>query len=476
MKRELTPSEIKFKISVTDNEDKEGTKGISEFNNAYRKIERALSIDKEGYNLYLIDTFSRDKLNELIKFVEEKYKDLEAPRDICYVTLEDINKPEAIFVSNGQGNKLKEAVDNIKNSYLEAIDDFYSDSTNDEKDYLVEEIQTKRNNYLNELMKMAKDEGFEVKATNKGFAFIPLSGDEAMTEKEYDNLEEENKNVIVAKASTLKKKAESILEELKEIEVKSIKRLKKIYSKYLSTQMEEAKDDALLEFITDDDSYEYLERLFNCIEEDIIECYTMNIEDDENEIYEILNKYDVKVIVDNTNVFSPPVIYEEDPNLNNLIGLIEYENHNGMYTTNISLINAGSILKANEGCLILRLNSLISNPMSYYYLKKILLSNTLSFDTNKSYLEFININGLKPNPIPVKIKVIIVGDYESYDILYNSDEDFRSLFPLRAEFTSIIEINNNSLSEVKNIINEKIRKDNLFNISYNGINEIIKYL
>ena len=476
MKRELTPSEIKFKISVTDNEDKEGTKGISKFNNAYRKIERALSIDKEGYNLYLIDTFSRDKLNELIKFVEEKYKDLEAPRDICYVTLEDINKPEAIFVSNGQGNKLKEAVDNIKNSYLEAIDDFYSDSTNDEKDYLVEEIQTKRNNYLNELMKMAKDEGFEVKATNKGFAFIPLSGDEAMTEKEYDNLEEENKNVIVAKASTLKKKAESILEELKEIEVKSIKRLKKIYSKYLSTQMEEAKDDALLEFITDDDSYEYLERLFNCIEEDIIECYTMNIEDDENEIYEILNKYDVKVIVDNTNVFSPPVIYEEDPNLNNLIGLIEYENHNGMYTTNISLINAGSILKANEGCLILRLNSLISNPMSYYYLKKILLSNTLSFDTNKSYLEFININGLKPNPIPVKIKVIIVGDYESYDILYNSDEDFRSLFPLRAEFTSIIEINNNSLSEVKNIINEKIRKDNLFNISDNGINEIIKYL
>ena len=55
--------------------------------------------------------------------------------------------------------------------------------------------------------------------------------------------------------------------------------------------------------------------------------------------------------------------------------------------------------------------------MSYYYLKKILLSNTLSFDTNKSYLEFININGLKPNPIPVKVKVIIVGDYESYDIL-----------------------------------------------------------
>ena len=169
---------------------------------------------------------------------------------------------------------------------------------------------------------MAKAEGFEVKATSKGFAFIPLSGEEAMSEKEYDNLETENKNVIVAKATNLKRKAETILEELKDIEIKSIKKLKKIYSKFLSTQMEEDKDEALLEFITDDDSYEYLERLFTCIEEDLIECYTMNIEDDESEIYEVLNKYDVKVIVDNTNNTSPPVIYEEDPNLNNLIGLI----------------------------------------------------------------------------------------------------------------------------------------------------------
>ena len=323
---------------------------------------------------------------------------------------------------------------------------------------------------------MAKEEGFEVKATNKGFAFIPLSGNEAMTEKEYDDLEEENKEAIVAKAGTLKKKAEAILEDLKDIEVKSIKKLKKIYSKFLSTQMEDEKDDALLEFITDDDSYEYLERLFTCIEEDLIECYTMNIEDDENEIYEILNKYDVRVIVDNTNNSSPPVIFEEDPNLNNLIGLIEYENHNGMYTTNISLISAGSILKANEGCLILRLSSLAVNNLSYYYLKKILLSNKVSFDTNKSYLEFININGLKPKSIPIKLKVILIGDYETYDLLYNSDEDFKKLFPLRAEFTSLVRVNDDSIVEVKRIIENKVRKNELLNLTEEAMEAMLKYL
>lgn len=476
MKRELTPSEIMFKLEVTDTDVDKGTKGIKEFNDAYKKIERAINIDKEGYNLYLIDTFSKDKLKELTTFIEKKYKDLEAPRDICYVTLEDVNRPEAIFVANGKGKKLKETVDDIKNCYLEAVDDFYGDSSNDEKDYLVEDIQNKRNSYINELTKMAKEEGFEVKATSKGFAFIPLSGDEAMTEKEYDDLEDENKNVIVAKAGNLKKKAESILEELKDIEVKSIKKLKKIYSKFLATQMEDEKDEALLEFITDDDSYEYLERLFTCIEEDLIDCYTMSIEEDESEIYEILNKYDVRVIVDNTNNSSPPVIFEEDPNLNNLIGLIEYENHNGMYTTNISLISAGSILKANEGCLILRLSSLAVNTLSYYYLKKILLSNKVSFDTNKSYLEFININGLKPKPIPVKFKVILIGDYETYDLLYNSDEDFKKLFPLRAEFSPIVKVNNDSVIELKNMIENKVRKNELFNLNDEAMSEMLKYL
>ena len=476
MKRELTPSEIMFKLEVTDTDVERGTTGIKEFNDAYKRIERAINIDKEGYNLYLIDTFSKDKLKELTTFIEKKYKDLEAPKDICYVTLEDVNRPEAIFVANGKGKKLKETVDDIKNCYLEAVDDFYGDSSNDEKDYLVEDIQNKRNSYINELTKMAKEEGFEVKATSKGFAFIPLSGDEAMTEKEYDDLEDENKNVIVAKAGNLKKKAESILEELKDIEVKSIKKLKKIYSKFLATQMEDEKDEALLEFITDDDSYEYLERLFTCIEEDLIDCYTMSIEEDESEIYEILNKYDVRVIVDNTNNSSPPVIFEEDPNLNNLIGLIEYENHNGMYTTNISLISAGSILKANEGCLILRLSSLAVNTLSYYYLKKILLSNKVSFDTNKSYLEFININGLKPKPIPVKFKVILIGDYETYDLLYNSDEDFKKLFPLRAEFSPIVKVNNDSVIELKNMIENKVRKNELFNLNDEAMSEILKYL
>ena len=476
MKKELTPNEILFDLSIPEDDKFNDIQGIPEFNEAYKKISRALSIDKEGYNLYLIDSFSKDKLKELINYIEIKYKNLNSPKDICYVIIGDEKKPEAIFVSNGKGKKLKETVEEIKNAYLEIIDNFYKESTEEEKDFLVEEIQGRRNECINELIELAKKDGFEVKASSKGFAFIPLNGEEAMTEKEYESLDDDKKEIIVENAGKLKKRAEIILEELKTLEMKSMKKLKKIYTKFLINNMEEYKDEALIEFITDDDSYEYLEKLFESIEENIVDCYTMSLEDDENEIYEVLNKYDVKVIVDNSKNFSPPVIFEEDPNLNNLIGTIEYENHNGVYTTDISLITAGSLLKSNEGCLILRLSSLATNPLSYYYLKKILLSNSVSFDNNKGYMEFVNVSGLKPSPIPIKVKVILIGDYESYDILYNSDEDFKKLFPLKAEFSPIVDINDNVIKTIVSEINNKIRKDELLKVTTDGLREIFKFL
>ena len=112
MKRELTPNEIKFDISIDKNIEK--SNNVSEYEEAFAKIKRALKITKEGYNLYLVDSFSKKKLKELINFIEDEYKELEPPKDICYVTLEDENKPEAIFVANGKGKKFTFLIVNLK--------------------------------------------------------------------------------------------------------------------------------------------------------------------------------------------------------------------------------------------------------------------------------------------------------------------------------------------------------------------------
>lgn len=476
MRKELTSQEVKFNFKFKESDLKGSVTKIPEIDSEYEKIGRALNINKEGYNLYLIDSFSKEKLKKLQGYIEEQYKYLEPPKDICYVSLEDDKKPEVLFVSNGNGKKLKDAVEEIRNNYIEIVEEFYNASSEDEKDELIEEIQSKRNDYISELMEMAKKEDFEVKVTNKGFAFIPLISGKVISEREYDNLEKNKKEAIVAKASILKKKAEAVLGKLKEIETKSIKKLKEIYSDFLANEIEGYKDEVLLEFIDDDAAYEYLEKLFISMEKEIISCYTMDIEEDEEQLYQVINKYDIHLLVDNSLRSTPPVIYEEDPNLNNLMGFIEYENHNGVYTTDISLINSGTLLKANGGCLIVRVSSLANNSYSYYHLKKALITNKITYDISKSYVEVISISGLKPQPIPIDVKVILIGDQETYDTLYSLDEDFRKLFPLRAEFNPIVETNDNVTAYINKAIKDKVKRNNLMPITEDGVNEIIKYL
>ena len=451
-------------------------KDIPEITSAYEKIKRAISIDEEGYNLYRIDSFSKDKLENLTKFIENLYKSAEAPKDICYATINDPKRPEPIFLTNGKGAKLKETIENIKNSYYEVAMEFYNTSSESEKDSIIDEVHSKRTNYIGELMEMAKIDGFDVKATNGGFAFIPLKEGEAMTEKEYDELSEENKDSIVLKASNLKKKAEVVLEKLKDIELTSMKRLKGIYAEFMDIEMEDEKEDCLLNFIDDDDAYEYLEKVFYSIEKELVDCYTMNVEDDESDINEVLDKYDISVLVDNTNNKNPRVIYEEDPNVTNLFGNIEYENHNGLYSTDLSLINPGSMLQANEGCIIIRLNQLAMNNYSYYYLKKTLMSGKVNIDSSRGYLDIISINGVKPKAVPVNVKVILIGDYESYDILYNADEDFKSLFPIRVEFSNYVKNQPIKGKVLKDYILDRGKKHYINKVSDDAIKEIIKYL
>lgn len=458
------------------NDNKIRLKDIPEITSAYEKIKRAISIDEEGYNLYIIDSFSKDKLENLTKFIENLYKSAEAPKDICYATINDPKRPEPIFLTNGKGAKLKETIENIKNSYYEVAMEFYNTSSESEKDSIIDDVHSKRTTYIGELMEMAKIDGFDVKATNGGFAFIPLKEGEAMTEKEYDELSEENKDSIVLKASNLKKKAEVVLEKLKDIELTSMKRLKGIYAEFMDVEMEDEKEDCLLNFIDDDDAYEYLEKVFYSIEKELVDCYTMNVEDDESDINEVLDKYDISVLVDNTNNKNPRVIYEEDPNVTNLFGNIEYENHNGLYSTDLSLINPGSMLQANEGCVIIRLNQLAMNNYSYYYLKKTLMSGKVSIDSSRGYLDIISINGVKPKAVPVNVKVILIGDYESYDILYNADEDFKSLFPIRVEFSNYVKNQPIKGKVLKDYILDRGKKHYINKVSDDAIKEIIKYL
>lgn len=476
MNLELSPKEILYRFQVPGGDYKDRLDQMPEYDEVYKKIRTAIEINKEGYNIYLIDDFSKDKIKNIIEYIEDLLKNKEKPKDICYVTFEDEKSPRSIFLSNGMGNRLKKNLEVVQNGYAEATFRFYNNSTNKEKEEILQHIQRKRNKLVGNLVELAKKEGFDVKPTHTGFSFIPLKNGEAMTEKDYDELESDNKEDILSKVSLLKNDAQDILDELKTMEEESIDKIKEIMDVYFDSEMAAIKHNYNEEFAAEEGAIEFLNFVSDNIKNSIIENYTTIYEEDEEKINEAIYKFIVNVIVDNSSNEKPKVIFEEDPSVVNLLGSIEYENHNGTYVTDVSLITGGSLLQANEGCLIVRANSLLNHPSSYYYLKNTLLSEKVKFDYNRGYLELLSLGGLKPDPININVKVILIGDYETYDILYSYDEDFKKVFKLRAEYNPAVETNDYNKSILLRDIIKVVKKNTLNPLSDEAINEVAKYL
>ncbi|MCY6483709.1 AAA family ATPase [Clostridium aestuarii] len=477
MNMELSSRDVTYKFNIEGIDLEKYKDNLPEYTEeVYDKIKTALEIYEEGFNVYLIDDFSKNKLANIEKFINNIFENRDKPKDICYVIKDDVEKPVSLILSNGKGKILKQSVIELQDTYYNVIYDFYNNSVNKEKDEIIENIQKKRTELITELMQNANSKGFEIRYASKGFTFIPLKEEGVMTEKEYDDLDADKKEELLNKVSELKNKSQDILKILKNIEISEIEKIQNILIKYLKDEVENFKKKYKEEFICDSNAVEFLTEMCNEIEKEIVENYSMVYEDDEAGINEIIMKYDVNVLVDNSEFLRPRVIFEEDPSVNNLLGSIEYKNQNGNYVTDCSLIKGGSLLKANEGCIIIRANSLLSNPSTYYNLKKTIMNEKVDFDHNKGYVELLSLSSLNPEPIRSKVKVILIGDYQIYDLLYNYDEDFKKIFKIKAQYKPVVDINESTKAALVNEILEICNDKKLKSLNKEAIKEVAKFL
>lgn len=476
MYRKLVPEETVYNMKYsndTNYDEKINYKKDSQF---YKDIRKGLNIDESGYNIYIIDKFSKNKLEDTINYVNENLIDKHKPCDICYITFDNSRNVESMIVPNGYGKKFREDLDTIKKLYIKLTYKFYNDSDDMEHEKIIADVQKKKNFVLNEIIDEAEKQGFQFKVTEGGFNFIPLKDGTGMTEKEYDILSVDEKDVILDKIRDLKKKTNAAFDKLKDMENDEIDKLKGYFENYLISESEKVKIQFFSEFQESREIVDKLNKICSEIEHELIENYSMSYENDEAKILNAIAKYYINVIVDNSENEKPPIIYEDDPSIENLIGCIKYENHNGTYVTDISLIKAGAILKANGGCLIVRVSNLLSYNASYYYLKKILLNGELKINYNRSYAETISLNGITPQPINVKFKVILIGDYEEYSLMYNYDKDFKNIFKIKAEYDPIFPIESEVENNVIKVIKDFCETNKLKEVSKDAYKEIKKYM
>jgi len=474
VKYELEARDILYKASVPNINGENYSYTIPEYDEILEKMKTFLSIDSPGYNIYLVDEYSEHRLTTIINYLKSLYDDKDK-KDICYVVMEDEKAPEPIVLSKGKGTELKNALEDIQSNYSNIVYAFYNNNIN-EKNIILKEVHEKRNDLIDKLVNMAQVEGFKVKASSTGFNFVPIKDEKALLESEYELLDSKEKEMIIDKVSELKEKAGEILDNIKQYELEALQKLKELFLKYLIEEANDFKIKYFKCFEGEKSALDYLKFVCDNIERSLVEIYSASFDEDEDKLHEAIYKYAINILIDNRNEDNPNVNFEDDPTLINLMGIIEYENFNGNYLTDINHIKAGSFLKSNGGCLILRASDLFSYKSSYFYLKKALINGKVKFDHYKSYLGLLAINSIKPKPIETKVKVVIIGDYETYDILYNLDEDFKRVFKIRLEYDP--KVNNNEKNRrilAKNILWE-LKEKNLTPIDNSAIEEIFRFL
>lgn len=447
--RELPKDQIIYDFKLDDidfdKDDKDdlnrNVNYMPEYSEVYKNMRDALTIDEQGYNVYLIDDFSKSKFKNIEKFANEIMENKVELQDICYIVMKDIRNPRVLFLEAGKGKKLKSMLKKIQNIYDKSTYKFYNGYEDKQKKILLQNIQKKRSYLINKIVEMSKNEGFTLKITANGFNFVPLKENgEMMNEIEYESLDLDKKEKIVNKVSMLKNHAEKILDKLKDMESYEMEKIKIIIDEYYKKETRAVKEEYFNVFSKNNKALEFLSNVCNNIENGIKDIYSINYEDDVENIRNIIYSYSVNILIDNSNRDKLPIIFEEDPSVNNLIGNIEYENKNGTYVTDVSLIRPGSLLKANGGVLILKASSLLNNNGAYYYLKKSIMSGKVDFNYNKGYLELLSLSRLKPEPIEFNEKIILIGDYRTYDLLYNYDEDFKKVFKIRTECKLVLQM------------------------------------
>jgi lon-related putative ATP-dependent protease len=186
-------------------------------------------------------------------------------------------------------------------------------------------------------------------------------------------------------------------------------------------------------------------------------------------------KYEVNVIADNSGLKGAPVIVEHSPTYQNLFGRIEKEAQFGMLITDFTMIHRGSIHKANGGYLVLRAEALIQTPLSWENLKMALTSGQAAVEEPGERFGFITTKGLKPEPIPLNLKVILIGNPLLYLMLYTYDMDFKELFKVKADFDTTMNRTKENMHNYATFICAFCRKENLKHLDASAVSKIIEY-
>ncbi len=453
---------------------------------AVEALEFGLQIPHEGYNIFLLGSTGvgkRELLDSVLGGLTAKPGDAQhaEPSDWCYVNnFDSPDRPVALRLPRGKACQLRNDTNHAVEDLLGLLPStFQSDEYQSRVQELGEKYQEREKESFQALGEKASAAGIAMIQTPSGYTLAPMKEGEIISPQAFEAQPEEEKKRVMAIIEELKQELKAIVRQLpgwKKDSRNAFRELNREFSKMaIDPVMNELKD-KYREFpevivhldAVHADMLEEAEAFTQVQEESAIP------ENLKNRVKEF-PQYHINLLVDNQDLTTAPVIYEDSPGFGNLVGRVEYVSQMGTLVTDFNLIKPGALHRANGGYLILDADKLLTSPFAWPALKRALKAREIRIQTMEQLFSFVSTVQLQPEPIPLDIKVIIQGDRYIYYILEEYDPEFATLFKVAADMSEEVVRGPDSTVLFARMIRTLQDRKQLLPLDRAGVARVIEY-
>ena len=407
---------------------------------AVKALQFGLGNKSSGFNVYISGYEGEGKIDAVLHFLKDLAHDETVPHDWCYVNnFEDTYCPKRLSLAKGQARVFKSDIENfIEDAHIALVRAFESEEYATKREELNRYFQEQEKELFANLDKRAREEKFFIKRTPVEVISVPLVDGKPMTDQEFFALSEEERAEILKKQESFKDELKIIARRGRDIEKEFAKTVFDLDQKVALYAIEAILEELLDTYKGQQSVVDYMRAIKGNILENLQEFIqsgnSTKAKDRNNNVFR--KQYEVNIVVDNSALEGAPIILELNPTYNNLFGKIEKESMMGALVTDFTLIRGGSLHTANGGYIVIPVDDLLRNPFSWESLKRALRNRELVPEDAIERLGYMSTKGLKPEPIPLNVQVILIGRPDYYYLLYDLDDDFKELFKVKADFTA----------------------------------------
>ncbi len=448
-----------------------------------KALEFGINVNVKGYNLYIEGPSGVGKTMYTKNYLDSISSKKKVPNDWCYIyNFQNPNEPIAISLPAGQGKEFKENMDGfIKEVKKDIKKTFNADDFEKEKALIKKEFEEKRTAVLNELNEKSQKHGFQVKSAQNGIYMMPVVEGKVIQEEEFDKLDENIKQQYEEKSAIVQQQIMDAISVIKNIERQSDKKVSEWQSNVALLTV-----NAHINYIKSKyKRNKKINQFLNDIKQDVLRNVSYFLEEDNQQnntqVPQAQKKQDpclnyrVNLFIDNSDMEGCPVVMDSNYSYQNLFGKLEYENYYGALKTDFTMLQPGLMHKANGGYIIFQAKDLLANGICYEELKRVLRVKELSINNAMEQRSQMAMISLKPEPIPLNVKVIIIGDANIYHTLLSVDSDFRKLFKIKVEFEETAPINEENVNKLARFVHTFCEQEGLPPLNKSAMARIVEY-